>query len=188
MFNWVIDETKSQKALQLLHTGITKKYTVQVSAEMQMGGALSKTLTQCRWVLSVVDVNANGYDMELLTVDNVMLETNNTALKDMVAINNVFSQMYNDLHFTVNKKGELMNIKNIAQLQNRWKHVRTELIELEGKVTSIEEVLRLNDELFINEKQLFDVIKTIEFLMEYMVKYCRVYNTSPKKVNFNWLI
>lgn len=167
MLNWVIDETKSDKALQFLQKGLTQKYTLTVRAQIQMGSSLSKTTTECRWSLNIKDITKDGYDLELLTLENVMTETNNPALKDMVALNNVFGQMYNELHFTVNKKGQLIHVHNIAQLQKRWKQVRTQLVEIQGRHTSIEEVLRLNDDLFAEEKKLFDTINAIEFFELY---------------------
>ncbi len=167
MLNWVTDQTKSNKALKFLKEGIAQKYTMTIRSEIQMGSILSKTVTECRWALNVLDITDGGYELELLTLDNVMLETNNPSLKDIATMNNVFGQMYNELRFTVNRKGELLQVKNIEQLRKRWKHVRTELYEVQGRFTSIEEVLKLNDEVFANEKQLFDVIKATEFFELY---------------------
>lgn len=167
MLNWITDEGKSEKALQFLQKGSTQKYTLTIHSDIQMGSSHNKSVTECRWMLTVKDITDNGYELELLTLDNVMLETNNPALKDIAALNNVFKQMYNELYFTVNRRGELLNVKNIALLQKRWQQVRTQLFEIQGKSTSIEEVLRLNDELFADEKQLFDVIKATEFFELY---------------------
>lgn len=167
MLNWVTDQTKSNKALKILKEGMAQKYTMTIRSEIQMGSILSKTVTECRWALNVLDITDGGYELELLTLDNVMLETNNPSLKDIATMNNVFGQMYNELRFTVNRKGELLQVKNIEQLRKRWKHVRTELYEIRGRFTSIEEVLKLNDEVFANEKQLFDVIKATEFFELY---------------------
>src|SRR3954464_1289045 len=113
MFDWIISENKNQKIIQFAKADIVKKYLLTIDADIQMGTSNTKSTTECRWVVRVLKIDSNGYDLELLTLDNILVKYSNPALKDIQALNNVFKQMYNDLRFRVNRKGELQQVYNI---------------------------------------------------------------------------
>jgi len=169
MLNWIKDQKEG--SLQLLKSGVRGKYTMTIKGQIQMGSMHTASTSQCKWVLNVLGVDASGYDLELLTLDNVLLEYNNPSLKDIDALNNMFKQIYNDLSFRVGKDGKLLKVENIPHIKARWQQVRTQLVEIQGQFVSIAQVLQLNDNLFANDQLLFDTINATEFFEWFMFPY-----------------
>lgn len=165
--NWINKDSKPAYVIKFLQKGVRRKYTLTIKGEIQMGTLNTSSLSQTRWVLNVLNNDNNGYDLELLTLDNTLLECNNPSLKDIDALNNLFKQIYNELQFRVTNEGKIEKITNLDQIKTKWKQVRTQLVEIQGQFVSIAQVLQLNDNLFNNDKLLYDSILATEFFEWY---------------------
>ena len=166
MFNW--GDKNNTEAVRFLQKGVRGKYTMTIKGEIHMGTMNTTSVSQCRWVLNVLDVDAKGAELELLTLDTTLLEYSNPSLKDIDALNNMFKQIYNDLQFHVGLDGKLTTIHNLAHIKQKWQQVRTQLVEIQGQFMSIAQVLKLNDDLFANEKLLYQTIEATEFFEWYI--------------------
>lgn len=180
MLNWIKDDKEAP--LALLKSGVRGKYTLTIKGHIQMGSMSTTSTSQSKWVLNIMGVEPSGYDLELLTLDNVLLEYSNPSLKDIDALNNMFKQIYNDLRLKVGRDGKLIKVENLEQVKARWQQVRTQLVEIQGQFVSIAQVLQLNDNLFANDNLLFDTINATEFFEWFMFPYGKALPNRIEKV------
>ena len=75
-----------------------------------MSSLVIKTVTEFRWDVRVLKVSDEYYQVELLSLDNVLKETNNPNMRDLNAFNNAFKRMYSELNMIINKQGVLVQL------------------------------------------------------------------------------
>ena len=154
---------KEENKTAILKTGVTQKYICTIDSDIQIGTMNVVTTTECRWVVTVKQITEQGYRLEILTLDNHIIATNNPSVHDVAALNNLFKEIYNELDVTVNKKGHVYAINNLVQIKDKWLRVRGQLKTLTANEESIASVIRLNDDIFDNNANLMHTIRAIEF-------------------------
>ena len=76
----------------------SEKYTLTVTTDIQAASFPIATKAQIRWALRVIDVDRNGQaDIELITIENQLLETNNKNFNDIAALNSLGLQQLRQL-------------------------------------------------------------------------------------------
>ncbi len=145
----------------------SEKYRLVIDSHIVMGSMEFKTQTQCRWDVRLLTVGKEHYDFELLTLENVMLQTNNPNLRDIASLNHAFGKMYSELRFTLDRKGQLLKVNNLAQITSKWQQTKAEMQELQSKHPSIEGIIALNDEVFASPESITKAVGDNEFFELY---------------------
>ena len=145
----------------------SEKYRLVIDSDIVMGSMEFKTQTECRWDVRLLAVGKQHYDFELLTLENVMLQTNNPNLRDIASLNHAFGQMYRELRFTIDRKGQLLQVNNLAQIGGKWQQTKAEMQELQSKHPSIEGIITLNDEVFASPESITKAVGENEFFELY---------------------
>ncbi len=172
MANWFKgNEGMRQDAVRIVQENITKKYIVTNKSDIKIGGMHIVSTNECRWVLQIREIKETYYVVELLTMGNIIKETNNPMVKDVAGFNNMFKEIYNELVLEISLSGELLAVKNPTTIRNKWKVVREQMKNLEQQQKSVADVIRLNDDIFDNDKNLFEVIKATELFELFFVGF-----------------
>lgn len=161
----------SKKALQnaiRFRQPFTEKYTLTVNTNIQAGHFPIETKTVIRWSLQVIAIDEQGNaEIELLTLENLMVNTNNPNLQDIVALNQVFSKMYSELHLIIDVYGKVKTILNLNHIQDKWEKTKQDLKEIQEQVPELQMLLNLNDEIFNTPDKIKIAIENNEFFKHY---------------------
>lgn len=138
-----------------------------------MAGAIPiKTTTEIRWDLRVKNIRQDAIEIELLTLDNELVATNNPALKDMARMNQAFARMYSELHLLIDRSGQVKKVLNEDLIKRKWTATKAELQAIEDQVEAVRGIIDLNDEIFTNPEKIVTAIQQNEFFSVY---FHRVY-------------
>lgn len=171
------------------------QYTLIIDADIKGVNAYMKSRSQMRWNLNVLNVTEDFIEIKLFQLDHILLETNNPLIKEIAALTQAMSRMYNELHLTVNSIGKIKDILNRDIILSKWKQTRTEMEKIAENNPDLKNVIVLNDDIFNNKEKLIQVIQISEFFLMYFNK---VYGhgvpeafkeTSPNffnTANVNW--
>lgn len=171
MQSWLKDPDVDRSIIRIQEEGITRKYLVTNRSDIRVGGMHIKSTNECRWVVRIKSVNEDHYVIELLTLENVITETNNPMVKDVAGFNNVFKELYNELVMEVGLSGELRAVKNPGTLRSKWHRIREEMKRLGEEQHTVLNVIRLNDDIFDNDENLFNVVKATEFFELFFIGF-----------------
>jgi hypothetical protein len=172
MVNWLkSNESKQEGAIRIIQEGVTKKYLIANKSDIKISGMHIVSTNECRWIIQVKEIKDDYYVIELLTMGNVIKETNNPMVKDVAGFNNMFKEIYNELVLEISLNGELRAVKNPATIRNKWQRIRSEMKNLEQQQASVSDVIRLNDDIFDSDKNLFDVIKSTELFELFFIGF-----------------
>ncbi|MDH7460602.1 hypothetical protein QEG73_04910 [Chitinophagaceae bacterium 26-R-25] len=145
----------------------TEKYTLLIDTHIQAGNMPIKTKTELRWQLSVEKIDKECITLELITLDNRLLESNNPMVKDLAAMSQAFGQMYNELHLVMQPNGRISKVLNLDVIQKKWHAIKKEMEQIQMQNESIKNVIKLNDELFTTPQKIIAAIEGNEFFMLY---------------------
>lgn len=140
-----------------------ERYLVTQTSEIIMSSLVVKTVTEFRWDVRVLKITDEGYQIELLSLDNVLKESNNPNMRDLNAFNNAFKRMYSELNMLIGKDGELIEVKNISEIQRKWAQVKSEMEAIQTKHDNMKGIIALNDELFNSPDNIKAAVKGNEF-------------------------
>lgn len=163
-------ESKKEQAVKLLKEGVTKKYLITNKSNIKIGTMNIVSTNECRWILLLKEIKDESYVMELLTMGNVIKETNNPMVKDVAGFNNMFKEIYNELVLEISHDGALLAVKNPATIRSKWMNIREEMKNLKSH-QSVGNVIKLNDDIFDNDRNLFEVIKAIELFELFFIGF-----------------
>lgn len=136
-----------------------------------MSSLVVKTITEFRWDVRVLKITDEGYQIELLSLDNVLKESNNPNMRDLNAFNNAFKRMYSELNMLVGKDGQLIEVKNISEIQRKWSQVKSEMEAIQTRHDNMKGIIALNDELFNNPDNIKAAVKGNEFFEVFFNAY-----------------
>lgn len=146
----------------------TEKYTLTVITDIKAGYFPIQTKTIIRWSLQVISIDEQGNtEIELLTLDNLMVDTNNPNLQDIAALNQVFGKMYSELHFTIDLNGKVKSIHNLKHIQDKWEQTKNEMQEVKEQVPALQVLFNLNDEIFNTPEKIKIAIENNDFFKHY---------------------
>lgn len=166
---WNSSENTPQKIQ--INKCFTERYLVEQTSEIVMSSLVVKTVTEFRWDVRVLKISDHGYQIELLSLENVLKESNNPNMRDLNAFNNAFKRMYSELNMLVNKEGELLEVKNISEIQRKWTQVKAEMEAIQTKHDNMKGIIALNDELFNNPENIKAAVKGNEFFEVFFNAY-----------------
>ncbi|WP_406826218.1 hypothetical protein [Pedobacter sp. KACC 23697] len=148
-----------------------ERYLVTQTSEIVMSSLVVKTITEFRWDVRVLKITDEGYQIELLSLDNVLKESNNPNMRDLNAFNNAFKRMYSELNMLVGKDGQLIEVKNISEIQRKWSQVKSEMEAIQTRHDNMKGIIALNDELFNNPDNIKAAVKGNEFFEVFFNAY-----------------
>ena len=154
----------------------TEKYTLTTSTNIQAGHFPIQTKTTIRWSLQVINIDDDGNtEIELLTLENLIVDTNNANLQDITALNQVFGKMYSELHLVIDIHGKVKTILNLKHIQDKWEATKQDMKEIQEKVPALQTLLNLNDEIFNSSEKIKIAIENNEFFKHY---FHRIYGKA----------
>ncbi len=146
----------------------SEKYTLTVTTDIQAASFPIATKAQIRWALRVIDVDRTGQaDIELITIENQLLETNNPNFKDIAALNQAFARMYSEIHVKINPQGKVSEIVNLPVILGKWEQTKAEMEKIVKEVPAIQSIMSLNDEIFADPEKVKIGIENNEFFKIY---------------------
>ncbi|MCV9934085.1 hypothetical protein OIU80_17525 [Flavobacterium sp. LS1R47] len=152
-------------------TPFTENYTLIAETKIKSGYFDMQTKTKTRCALRVIAIDENGNaELELLTLEQFMVETNNENLNDIIRLNQVFSKMYSELHIIINIKGEVERIINLECIKDKWQETKTQLLKIQQQEPALLQLLTINDEIFANTDKIKIAIENNEFFNYYFGK------------------
>lgn len=140
-----------------------ERYLIQQESEIVMSSLVIKTVTELRWDVRVLAVHEKYYHVELLSLDNVLVESNNPNMRDLSAFNNAFKKMYSELDMSISREGELIKLNNVPTIQRKWVQVKSEMEAIQNQHENIKHIIALNDEVFAKEANILAAVRANEF-------------------------
>lgn len=162
----------------------TEKYTLTANTNIRTGHFPIQTKTTIRWSLQVMHVDEEGSaEIELLTLEHLMVDAKNPNLKDIAALNKVFGRMYTELHLVIDVHGKVKEVLNLGHIQDKWEKTKKEMQEVREKVPALQVLLKLNDEIFNTPEKIKIAIENNEFFKHYFHRiYGRPQPIAPYSV------
>lgn len=146
----------------------SEKYTLTITTDIVAGHFPIQTKTQIRWALRVINVNNYGNaEIELITIENRLVETNNPNLEDMAALSQAFARMYSEIHVRLDPKGKLLEVVNLPVILSKWEQTKAEMRSVEEEVPALKDMIQLNDEIFATPEKVKVAIEHNEFFNSY---------------------
>lgn len=142
----------------------SEKYNLTVTTDLLAGNFPVQTKTLIRWALRVISINDQKQtEIELITIENKLVETNNPNLNDIAAFSQAFSRMYSEIHVVLDEKGKVAEIINLSVILAKWEQTKTEMQKLLNEIPAMQEVINLNDEIFASPDKIKLAIESNEF-------------------------
>ena len=185
--SWKLFEEKHQIAIR---EPFIEKYKLTVIADIMAGSMSIKTKAEIRWEVKVKTVNDDGVDIEIITLDNQLIETNNPMAKEMALMSQAFSKMYSEINITLNDKYKIVHINNLDIIHKKWDWLKVELENIKNNNEAVQNVIEINDQLFATPEKIKTAIENNEF---FAIFFHHIYGTSipntmgtfPQKNLFN---
>ena len=145
-----------------------EKYTLTVTTDLLAGSFPILTKAEIRWSLRVVDVEGSGAaEIELITIDNQLLETNNPNFHDIAALNRAFARMYAEIRVKLDANGKVLEVVNLPTIIGKWNQTKAEMQKISKDIPAIETVVQLNDETFADPDKVKVAVENNEFFKIY---------------------
>lgn len=141
----------------------SEKYTLTIKADVLAGSMPIKTTTEIRWDLRVLKVTGEEAEIELITLGQELLQTNNPALKELARMNQAFAKMYSEIHAVIDRSGKVQRILNESVIKRKWASVKAEMEEIEEQSDAIRGIILMNDEIFNSGAQILKAVQNNEF-------------------------
>lgn len=146
----------------------SEKYTLTITTDILAGHFPIQTKARIRWALRVVDVDTAGRaEIELITIENRLVETNNPNLEDMAALSQAFARMYSEIHVKLDPKGKLLEVVNLPVILSKWEQTKAEMRSVGEEVPAFQDIIQLNDEIFATPEKVKLAIEHNEFFNIY---------------------
>lgn len=139
------------------------KYRLTITSDIQTGSMPINTKAEIRWNVKVKSVSEDKVAIEVITLDNQLLESNNPMVKDIANMSQVFAKIYSELDFEIDKKAKLLKLLNIDLIKEKWSRIKNDLKEVESQDPMITQVISLNDDQLADNQTLFRAINNNEF-------------------------
>jgi len=118
--------------------------------------------------LRVINVNNYGHaEIELITIENRLIETNNPNLKDLAALNQAFARMYSEIHVKLDPRGKLLEVINLPVILSKWEQTKSEMQSIEKEAPTLQDIIQLNDDIFAQPEKVKLAIEHNEFFSIY---------------------
>ena len=144
------------------------KYTLTITTDIQAGHFPIQTKAQIRWALRVINVNDYGHaEIELITIENRLIETNNPNFNELAALNQAFARMYSEIQVKLDPRGKLLEVVNLPVILSKWEQTKSEMRSVEKEAPALQNVIQLNDDIFAKPEKVKLAIEHNEFFNIY---------------------
>jgi hypothetical protein len=151
-----------------LRRPFSEKYTITITSDIRAGYFPIQTKAQIRWAFRVIDVKNDGCaEIELITIENRLLETNNPNFKELAALNQAFARMYSEIQVILDPKGKPLEVVNLPVILNKWEQTKSEMQSIAKEVPALHDIIQLNDETFAKPEKVKLAVEHNEFFNIY---------------------
>ncbi len=154
--------------VQFLKPGV-QKYHVIVKGENMVNTMLLKTTTEIKWQLTVKEITATGYIVELLTLSHDLVDTNNEGYWQLHLMIKQLNKLYERLLVRISPDGTIEEILNEKEVIDNFKKIRKEIVATQGDGFKLEDYMNFDDQLFFQKENLLKLSKELEFFKWYFM-------------------
>lgn len=151
----------------LLKERFNSKYKLIITSDIQTGNMSIKTKAEIRWNVKVKKIADGNIYIEIITLDNQLVESNNPLAKDIANMSQLFAKMYSELDLVITQKARLKHIRNMDLIKEKWNWIKNDLKEVQDQDPMISHVINLNEAQLSDDKILFEAINNNEFFQLY---------------------
>ncbi|MBB5636175.1 hypothetical protein HDE68_002063 [Pedobacter cryoconitis] len=144
-----------------------KKYLFTITSNLSIGGIVSESKVEVRWMLELKKILADGYHFEFITIDNTMVYTNNDGFIEIHHLVNQLQKALNEVEFISDFQGRIKQILNKEVIREKWESVRKEALAYNKNMSSLNDLFALQSESFNNGDALNKMIGALEFFEFY---------------------
>jgi len=148
-----------------------ENYTLTTKTKIKAAYFDMQTTTKIRWAFRVIASEENGNaDIELFTIEHLMVETNNENLNDIISLNQVFSRMYSEIRVVIDVFGKIIRVVNLQQIKDKWEDTKKQLLKIQQQEPALQALITINDEIFCSNEKIKLSIENNEFFKHYFGK------------------
>ncbi|GEM56369.1 hypothetical protein B0A58_00185 [Flavobacterium branchiophilum NBRC 15030 = ATCC 35035] len=148
-----------------------ENYTLISETKVKSAYFDMQTTTRTRWVFRVLKVEENGdAEIELFTIEHLLVKTNNENLNDIISLNQVFSRMYSEIRVIIDVFGKITRIVNLQQIKDKWEDTKKQLLKIQQQEPALQALITINDEIFCSNEKIKLAIENNEFFKHYFGK------------------
>ncbi|MBK1895152.1 hypothetical protein [Chryseobacterium paridis] len=148
----------------------SEQYTLIIDSDIKAVNVHMISRSQLRWDFTVLQVGDDHVKVKIIVLDHILLEANNPLIKEVAALTNAFSRLYNELYLTVDKEGKVIEVSNMDVIRSKWQQTKAEMEKIAENNPEIKNAIVLNDNIFQDEKKLIEGIQNNEFFLMYFNK------------------
>ena len=148
-----------------------ENYTLISETKVKSAYFDMQTTTKTRWAFRVLKVEENGdAEIELFTIEHLLVKTNNENLNDIISLNQVFSRMYSEIRVIIDVFGTILKVINLQQIKDKWEDTKTQLLKIQEQEPALMALITINDEIFAENNKIRIAIENNEFFKHYFGK------------------
>ncbi|AZA53657.1 hypothetical protein [Chryseobacterium sp. G0201] len=148
----------------------SEQYTLIIDSDIKAVNVHMTSRSQLRWDFSVLKVEEDFVEVKIIMLDHILLEANNPLIKEIAALTNAFSRLYNELHLRINNDGKAIQVLNMDIIRSKWSQTKAEMEKIAENNPDIKNAIVLNDNIFQNQEKLIEGIQNNEFFLMYFNK------------------
>ncbi|TWP29929.1 hypothetical protein ETU09_02810 [Apibacter muscae] len=141
-----------------------EQYTLLIDSDMQGVDVHMTSRSQMRWDFTILKVEKEYAEVRIILLDHALLESNNSMVKEVAQVSQIFSRMYNELHINLNFEGKVTQIHNIDIIQEKWNQTKKEMEGFLEHSPEIKPVIQLNDAIFSTPEKIKQAIQANELI------------------------
>jgi hypothetical protein len=169
----------------LIKKPFSDKYRLIIKSEINLGTICIKSKALVRWLVNVKSVSGNNLNMELITLENELLESNNSIVKEAANASRAFARMYSELDLIIDHSFKVLEVINIDTVKDKWQILKSELNELkaEDPESMLNQIIQTNEDILLHPKNIVDSIQYNEFFQFWAHHF---YNTNINTFTSNY--
>lgn len=148
----------------------SEQYTLMIDSDIKAVNVHMISRSQLRWDFTVLKIGDNDIEVKIILLDHILLEANNPLIKEVAALTNAFSRLYNELYLKINGEGKVVEVTNMDIIRSKWRQSKVEMEKIAENNPEIKNAIILNDNIFQDEKKLIEGIQNNEFFLMYFNK------------------
>lgn len=148
----------------------SEQYTLIIDSDIRAVNVHMTSKSQLRWDFSVLNVEDDFIEVKIIQLDHILLKSNNPLIKEIAALTNAFSRLYNELYLKINAEGKVTEVLNMDIIRSKWQHTKAEMEFIAENNPDIKNAIILNDNIFQNPLKLMEGIQNNEFFLIFFNK------------------
>jgi hypothetical protein len=173
------------KEKTLIKKPFSDKYKMIITSEINLGTMNIKTKALVRWLVNVKSISGDNLNLELITLENELLESNNPIVKEAANASQAFARMYSELDLVIDHAFKVLKIINIETIKDKWQILKNELDELKAEEPQgmLNQVIQTNEDILLQPQNTVDSIQYNEFFQFWAH---HLYNTDMDTFTHNY--